>query len=289
MSAVNVIPECAACGKQGGESNLKACTACKLVKYCNVTCQKSHRPKHKKECKKRAAALFDEALFKPPPPREDCPICFLRLPCTSETVYKSCCGKLLCTGCVHEMARETDICPFCRIPASVPDEKLVDRCRKRMEAGDANAFLELGSRYLAGVWGLPQDHKKGLELLLRAVELGSTDAHFMIGCIYVKGEFTEKDPIKGLYHYQRAAMGGCELARYNLGCQEQERGNTERAMKHWMIAAASGYENSLEVVRKEFLLGHVTKSDYENTLRAHQKYLSEVKSDQRDRAVGVFG
>jgi len=46
---------CAACGKSG--DNLKACTACKLVKYCNRECQISHRPKHKKECRKRAAEL----------------------------------------------------------------------------------------------------------------------------------------------------------------------------------------------------------------------------------------
>ena len=56
---------CANCGK-GEESNgdLKACTACKLVKYCNRDCQIAHRPLHKKACKKRAAELHDEELFK---------------------------------------------------------------------------------------------------------------------------------------------------------------------------------------------------------------------------------
>jgi len=49
------ITICAACGKAG--DNLKICTACKLVKYCNRDCQISHRSKHKKECRKRAAEL----------------------------------------------------------------------------------------------------------------------------------------------------------------------------------------------------------------------------------------
>ena len=49
------ISKCAACGKAG--DNLKACTACHLVKYCNRDCQKLHWPKHKKECKQRAAEL----------------------------------------------------------------------------------------------------------------------------------------------------------------------------------------------------------------------------------------
>jgi hypothetical protein len=51
-----------------------------LVKYCNADCQKNHWPKHKKDCKLRVAELRDEALFKDPPAKEDCPICFLPMP-----------------------------------------------------------------------------------------------------------------------------------------------------------------------------------------------------------------
>ena len=58
------VSVCAACGKEG--DSLKACTACKLVKYCNRDCQISHRKQHKKECKKRAAEIYDEKLFKQP-------------------------------------------------------------------------------------------------------------------------------------------------------------------------------------------------------------------------------
>ena len=78
MSTDNIT--CANCGK-GKEScgDLKACTACKLVKYCNRNCQIAHRPQHKKACKKRAAQLHDAALFKEHPP-EECPICMLPLP-----------------------------------------------------------------------------------------------------------------------------------------------------------------------------------------------------------------
>jgi hypothetical protein len=35
---------------------------------------------HKAACKERAAELRDEALFTDPPPKEDCPICFLPMP-----------------------------------------------------------------------------------------------------------------------------------------------------------------------------------------------------------------
>ena len=54
---------CADCGVEGGAS-LKICKSCMLVKYCNPTCQRNHWPKHKKQCKQRAAELRDEPLFK---------------------------------------------------------------------------------------------------------------------------------------------------------------------------------------------------------------------------------
>ena len=70
------VDVCANCGKEGSDG-LKACTACKLVKYCNRDCQIAHRSKHKKACRKRAAEIRGEELFKQPPPKEDCPICLL--------------------------------------------------------------------------------------------------------------------------------------------------------------------------------------------------------------------
>ncbi len=56
---------CANCGKAAVDDiKLKICTACKLVKYCSVDCQKNHRPKHKKACKKRVAEIRDDKLFR---------------------------------------------------------------------------------------------------------------------------------------------------------------------------------------------------------------------------------
>ena len=70
---------CAECGKEGSVS-LKTCKACMSVRYCNASCQRKHWPKHKVPCKERAAKLRDEVLFKDPPPKEECPICFLPMP-----------------------------------------------------------------------------------------------------------------------------------------------------------------------------------------------------------------
>jgi len=55
----------------------------------------------------------DELLFQDPPPKEDCPLCFLPMPRASGigiggvgAVFQSCCGKTVCSGCmsaVHDM------------------------------------------------------------------------------------------------------------------------------------------------------------------------------------------
>ena len=52
---------CAACGKEGDGDNMNICNKCKTAKYCNATCKKKHRNKHKKACDKRVAELYEEA------------------------------------------------------------------------------------------------------------------------------------------------------------------------------------------------------------------------------------
>ena len=95
------IDKCAACGKEG--DSLKSCTACHMVKYCNRECQISHRKQHKKACKKRAAELYDEKLFKEVEP-DECPICLLPLVNGDSTeTFQSCCGKVICNGCILTM------------------------------------------------------------------------------------------------------------------------------------------------------------------------------------------
>ena len=80
---------------------------CNTVKYCNAACKKKHRKKHKKQCETRVAELQDEELFKEHPPREECPICFLPLPLgENQTIFKSCCGKVICNGCIYAMDEE---------------------------------------------------------------------------------------------------------------------------------------------------------------------------------------
>jgi len=296
MSTADVVSVCANCGKGEEESHkLKNCTACKMVKYCSRECQIAHRPQHKKECRKRAAELHDIELFKQPPPEEECPICFQQLP-TLHTGWKymSCCGKEICSGCAHaplfdNQGNKVDNtkCAFCRTPAPTSEEELIEREWKRAEDGDAEAIYNLGYFYNEGFYGLRQDYTKALELLHRAGKLGCTEAYKFIGFAYLQGRGVEVDKKKANHYNELAAIGGCPQARHNLGTMEGKAGNHDRALKHYMIAARSGCNGSLEMIKQMYSNGLATKEDYTKALQSYQTYLGEVKSKQRDEAAAA--
>ena len=236
--------------------------------------------------------INDEKLFKQPPPKGDCPICFQLLPMIyTGCKYKSCCGKIICSGCIHapvydDRGNKVDNqkCPFCRTPTPDTEEEIIERNKKRMELDDAIAMGNLGCDYRDGTRGLPQDYVKALELYHRAAELGHSMAYASIGYAYNYGQGVEADKEKAVHYYKLAAMGGDPSARHNLGLKEKKAGNTERALKHYMIAVRSGCGKSLEVIKEFFTNGHATKEDYTKALRSYQEYLGEIKSDQRDKA-----
>ena len=282
---------CANCGK--GEENsgdLKACTACKLVKYCNRECQIAHRPLHKKACKKRAAELHDEALFKEHPPNEDCPICFLPMERGyKKTAFHACCGKTICDGCIYAMDEEArgrgkiDLCAFCREPNPSSDEELIEQLKRLVEAGNADAFNALAGAYARGNLGMQQNWSKANELFLRAGELGCAVAYYNLGNSYDDGRGVEVDKKKAKHYLELAAMNGSVEGRYNLGCGETEAGNIDRAKKHFILSARAGFKKSLDQVKKGYLKGIITKDEYANTLRAYQQRHDEMKSDSRDK------
>ena len=225
---------CADCGEEGsGVINLKTCKSCMLVRYCNANCQRNHWSTHKKDCKRHAAELRDEALFKEPPPKEDCPICFLQMPvmlicCVSlpdatissvpicdfvqaneelageaTDTYFVCCGKSICGGCVYSCVESgsTGTCPFCNADRSKTDKEIREKMMKRVEGNDAVAIYLLAQDYYLGQNGLHQDEEKAKELYARAAGLGLSVAHYHLGNIYHKGgdlkkvKTTERPPL----------------------------------------------------------------------------------------------
>ena len=93
-----------------------------------------------------------------------------------------------------------------------------------------------------------------------------------------------------MYHWEKAAIGGHPGARYFLGISEERNGNMERAVKHFIIAANLGCDDSMKELWGHYSLGNITKEDLDATLRSHQAALVAMKSEQRDvaEASGIF-
>ena len=161
---------------------------------------------------------------------------------------------------------------------------MIERMKKRVEVGDATAMYNLGCCFSEGSYGLPRDHDKALELWQQAGELGSADAYFNIGNTYYNGRGVERDEKKANQYYELAAIDEYVYARHNLGNAECRAGNWDRALKHWLIAAGGGSDNSVKGIQQLYMDGYATKEDYTKAFQTYQKCIDEIRSEQRDQA-----
>jgi TPR repeat protein len=128
------------------------------------------------------------------------------------------------------------------------------------------------------------DYKSAFEYWTKASELGDANAHYNLSCMYTLGQCVEKDEKKQVYHLEKAAISGHFDARHNLGCHEERNGRMERAVKHWIIAANMGLEDSMKALWKYHARGLVKKEQLTATLQAHQAAVNATKSPQREEA-----
>ena len=282
---------CANCGNTGSEIvKLKDCTACRLVKYCGVDCQKAHRKLHKKACKKRAAELKDEQLYgqgHERPEGDFCPICTLAipLPMNKHSVFESCCMKRICKGCSMAAEKRGMLdCAFCRTPPPKSGAESLAMLRARVEKRDPEAIHNLGQKYREGDLGLQKDMRKGIKLYTEAAELGSIEALYNLGVLHFHGNGVEQDSIKAVQLWTKAAMQGHVQSRYNLGCFEVEKRNHDRAVRHLLISAKMGDKGTIESIKKMYMAGLATKEQYAEALKGYQDAVEEMKSHDRDEA-----
>ncbi len=280
---------CASCGIAGVDDiKLKKCTACYLVRYCSVKCQREHRPKHKKECKKRAAELRDEILFKQPDGSDlgDCPICCLPLPLdANHSLIMGCCGQMICSGCdIANQRREVresleSTCLFCRHPAPKNYQEIKINLKRRAEKNDPMGLRQMGTNcYKEG------DYSSAIEYFSKAAALGDAGSHYILSHMYRDGQGVKMDKKKEIYYLEEASIGGNAIARNDLGCLENDNGRHERAMKHFIIAAKQGYDQSLETLKDAYRKGLMSKDNFAAALRGHQDAVDATKSLQRDSA-----
>ncbi|EJK48391.1 hypothetical protein THAOC_32815 [Thalassiosira oceanica] len=221
-----------------------------------------------------------------------CPLCCLpiALPVGKHSMFKSCCMKMVCHGCIHASAKRGmgNMCPFCRTPTPDSDAAILAQVRKRVEAKDPKAIEFLARTYYNGKYGLKQETSRAIELWTESAILGDLDAHYRLGVRYYKGKDVEQDVARGIRHWQYAAIQGHPESRCSLGLHECVEGNYELTVQHLMISAKMGYQDSLNGFKLMFKKGHATKAQYAEALKGYQDALEETKSHQREEAKAFF-
>jgi len=150
---------------------------------------------------------------------------------------------------------------------------------KREEANDLVALRKAGvRRYVKGDYGSAFDY------LSKAAGLGDAEAQSHLSVMYLKGRGVAKDEKEAVHYMEEAAIGGHTTSRYNLGVYEWNNGSRERAMKHFIIAAKLGDDDSVGKLKQGYKEGSVSKEDFAAALRAHQAAVDATKSSQRDAA-----
>ncbi len=234
---------------------------------------------------KRDPELRDDILFRQPESTYlgDCPICFLPFLCSSDVDLKPCCSKLICNGCSFaNFCRERKEglehkCPFCRHPEVISFEESVKHLAKRAEMNDPIGLCRMGhQRYNEGEYDL------AFEYWTKAAEVGDAKSQYRLSILYRQGLGVEKNEEKKLYYLEEAAIAGHLSARYNLGCCEVKNGRIDRAVKHWIIAANLGHDESINLLKLCCKRGYVGKEDFASALLAHQTAVDCTKSPHRE-------
>ena len=258
--------------------------------------------------KKLKEELEGADLFAPLPPTEDCAICLLPMPRTSEIFaqyYMACCGNTICKACYKENEASINkqneeknagkkvalTCPFCREPEPTSDEGYLRQIQARCRKNDHNAFRLMGQVYRKGEHGVVKDDLKSLDCYIRAVELGSPGACARIGTRYDEGDGIAVDKERAALFDRVGALRGEVAARYNIGCSEYyDSGNHKIAICHWKIAAEAGHQLSLDALRKIYNADgkmpgkdFITKEYLESIYRAGHAAQMEVKTEEREK------
>ena len=241
-----------------------------------------------------------------PPSRDECPICFVPLPIDEKkgTIYRPCCGKIICKGCIadqvqmlmrdsddegmqEEMIDVLNKCMFCRVEIHGKSHELN---MKAAERNQPEAMVRVGQYYLRDVRPdsfdsqeqrkrKAEDKQTGIDWIERAYVEGSGKAAEMLG------DFFLEDGNEDAYGY--FAVSGRVQAYVKLGSIDLNRGEVALAMDNYRKAFICGVksEGLVQVLKRGFMDGYITRDEYFSTLYRHYKANDEMNSESRKRAL----
>ena len=256
--------------------------------------------------KKLEEELKGADIFAPLPPTEDRAICLVPLsPVKSNSLYKTCCGKVICWACYKESEVSINkqneeknagkklafTCPFCREPVPTVGPEYVRQLQARCLQNDHNAFRLMGDLYQRGALEMPRDDLKALDCYIRAVELGNPQACTSIGISYNEGNGVAVNKERAALFDRIGALRGDIAARNNIGYSEyDDLGNHEIGIRHWKIAAEAGLQESLNSLRKIYNADgkrpgkeFITKDYLDFAYRSCHEAQMDVKTEEREK------
>ena len=241
------------------------------------------------DCDHPSELFVDEndPLFMDPQVEEsDCPICLL--PMDPElSIFQPCCSKTMCKGCLLAASNNGNgatLCPLCCTTGSREGKDILEQLNKSAET-DPEAMITLAKFYKNGDQGQPFDYAKAFQLSKHAEELGLKDSYHQVGWHYWTGNGVDRGVNKAKHYFELSAKEGNLCGRENLAIIEFDEGNPWRGYKHYCIASKFGLTRGLKRVKQGYKEGFISKEDYTDVLRGHQKTILERSSSQRDEAV----
>ncbi len=139
--------------------------------------------------------------------------------------------------------------------------------RRAAAQGDADACHSLSRLYAAGTPHMEKDMGKSFEMLVRAVELGCTDALQDLGAAYMYGLGTGRDMGMAIRYLREAADNGSPKALVNLGLIYSNgmgvRKDEHRAVELYTRAVGMGDSTAMSNLGVMYAMGAGVRRDVE--------------------------
>lgn len=153
----------------------------------------------------------------------------------------------------------------------------------RAEAGETNAQLKLGVRYLDGK-DVEQNSLTAITWLERASQQGSAQAMFTLGNIYYFGlQGLQENRTKALSWYEKAAKVGHPEAAF----RRAKLGHSFEALSWFLIAANAGHASAQYEAGMAYYQGRGTSTNYPEAAR-WLKASAQQQSPEASFALGML-
>ena len=247
-----------------------------------------------------------------PQDEDECVLCCYPLPLNlAESLYKECCGEVICWGCIIAQKRtliigtnvkkpikgskeehlefmtilyseQIMVCPFCRYDVPENEQERLKRLWDRIdEYNDRKAMNKIGLDYMKGDHGLSKNLKKAEELLKRSYDLGNPSAAVNLSVLH---RDHVPDEARMTQYTEEGARRGDVNCMNALAIRAAQSGNQEEAKRQFMTAACSGHEEAMQNLMKLYRHKLLSKEALATTLRTHKAAIDNVKSEAREYA-----